>query len=363
LATVKPLIDHWVIVDTGSTDGTQEIIKEFMKDIPGELYERPWVDFAHNRNQALQLAKDEADYILFIDADEIFSYSPGFVLPQLNKDFYHFYTEYGGTKYCRVQLVRSRLNWAWVGVLHEALHSTEARSNEILTGITNVVNTDGARSQDPQKYQKDAQVLEAALKKEPNNSRYAFYLAQSYKDAQDFTSALKNYKKRVAMGGWDQEVFWSLLQIGQLQEARDMPAATIIDSYKHAQSYRPSRLEPTYRLASYYRRQGNYLDGYLVAERGLNMPLSNDILFVEKWIYDYGLLLEFSICAYWTERYTQALLASYLILAKPSIPEDVRECVEKNIYWANLKIKESAERRSQTPKIVHRGPPMLLPDF
>ena len=37
LDTVKPFIHHWVIVDTGSTDGTQEIIREHLKDIPGEL--------------------------------------------------------------------------------------------------------------------------------------------------------------------------------------------------------------------------------------------------------------------------------------------------------------------------------------
>src|ERR1700732_422892 len=46
LESVKPVIDYWVIVDTGSTDGTQAMIKDFMKDVPGELQERPWVDFA-----------------------------------------------------------------------------------------------------------------------------------------------------------------------------------------------------------------------------------------------------------------------------------------------------------------------------
>src|SRR5579883_2825669 len=90
LASVKKLgiIDYWVIVDTGSTDGTQKIIKKFMKDIPGKLYERPWKNFAHNRNEALALAKDKADYLLFIDADEQLSVSDNFTFPSLDEDCY-----------------------------------------------------------------------------------------------------------------------------------------------------------------------------------------------------------------------------------------------------------------------------------
>src|SRR5579872_2737177 len=68
LSSIKHLIDYWVIVDTGSTDGTQTIIKKFLKGIPGELHERKWVDFAQNRNEALDLAKNKGDYLLFIDA-------------------------------------------------------------------------------------------------------------------------------------------------------------------------------------------------------------------------------------------------------------------------------------------------------
>ena len=41
LDSVRPFIDSWVIVDTGSTDGTEDIIREHLKDIPGQLHERP----------------------------------------------------------------------------------------------------------------------------------------------------------------------------------------------------------------------------------------------------------------------------------------------------------------------------------
>ncbi len=84
LDSVRPLIDHWVIVDTGSTDGTQDIIREHLKDLPGELHERPWRDFAHNRSEALALARPHADYSLIIDADDVLEIPKGYKLPRLN---------------------------------------------------------------------------------------------------------------------------------------------------------------------------------------------------------------------------------------------------------------------------------------
>ena len=60
LRALRPVIDSWVIVDTGSIDGTQGAVCEALVGIPGELYERPWVDFGTNRTQALALAKGRA---------------------------------------------------------------------------------------------------------------------------------------------------------------------------------------------------------------------------------------------------------------------------------------------------------------
>lgn len=342
LESVKPLIDYWVIVDTGSTDGTQAMIKDFMKDVPGELHERAWVDFAHNRNQALDFAKNKADYVLIIDADEVLEIAPNFVLPDLDKDFYHITTKYGGTRYVRVQLVNNHLDWKWGGVVHEAIDSAQAKTSGNLEGVANVVFTDGFRSTDPKKYHKDALALEAALAKEPNNTRNQFYLAQSYRDAQEFEPALKNYKKRFEMGGWDEELFWSLMQIGLIQEWMNMDAATVIEGYKKAYAYRPTRAEPLYHLCNYYREKlGNCAEAYKIACQGLAVPLPKDILFVENWIYDYGLLLEYSIACYWTERYVEAQLASLLLLSKNDLPSNFRECAERNLLCIHSKLAET----------------------
>ena len=85
LNSVYKIIDYWVIVDTGSTDNTKELIKEYFaeKNIPGELHEKEFVNFGINRTHALKLAKNKADYLFFMDADHVLKYDNSFSKEQL----------------------------------------------------------------------------------------------------------------------------------------------------------------------------------------------------------------------------------------------------------------------------------------
>src|SRR5215472_8170910 len=118
LASVKPIIDYWVIVDTGSTDGTQDRIRTLLADLPGELYERPWRDFAHNRTEALELAQLHGHYVLIIDADDVLEFDPKFTMPALQADSYTLRIADVSISYHRTQIVRAALSWRWRGVLH-----------------------------------------------------------------------------------------------------------------------------------------------------------------------------------------------------------------------------------------------------
>jgi glycosyltransferase involved in cell wall biosynthesis len=340
LATVKPHIDYWVIVDTGSTDGTQDVIKNFMKDIPGEVHERPWVNFGHNRNEALKLAKGKADYVLWMDADDYLTFEEGFVMPFLDKDSYFIDIVEPEINYLRRHLIKNSLDWRWEGVLHEYLAIDRPTTNERLEKIKYKRTSDGARSKDPMKYQKDAEVLEKALKEDPNNSRYIFYLAQTYKIIKEYEKSIQSYQKRVDMQGWNEEVFYSLLQIAILQELLDRPENQIIEGYLKAYVTRPSRAESLYYLASYFRRKGDYFSGYYISEQGLKIPFSHDSLFVEHWIYNFGMRFEYSICCYWVGDYKTAKNESEALLKNPNLPENYRESVEKNIGWIDLRLKE-----------------------
>ncbi len=332
------MIDYWVIVDTGSSDATKEIIREIMCGIPGELHERNWVNFGHNRTEALNLAKNKGDYLFFIDADEVIVLDSNFFWPELNKDCFDIKVQFGGMEYSRIGLVNNALNWEWIGVLHEYVTSCEASSRGLLEGIHYLVHTDGHRSQDPNKYEHDIELLEKAIEQNPDNERDVFYLAQSYKDAGHYPEALEIYQMRIKMGGWEEEIYWSMLQSGILQQKIGYQPKAFLKTFQKAYQYRPSRLEALYQLVYYYRTQGDYLEGYKTAKLGLHTNKSEDSLFVEKWIYDYGFLLEFSICAYWTQNYTEALLATYAILNQSNLPESVKTCAINNLYWIKQKL-------------------------
>ena len=69
LNSVKHLIDYWLIVDTGSTDGTQARIKEILKDIPENYTNGPGkiLNIIEMRRSSWPIRKPN---LLFIDADE-----------------------------------------------------------------------------------------------------------------------------------------------------------------------------------------------------------------------------------------------------------------------------------------------------
>lgn len=332
LASVKPIIDYWIIIDTGSNDGTQDIIREFMKDVPGELHEYPWVDFAHNRNQALALSKGKGDYLLFIDADEQLIFQDSFQLSSVNKDFYFFpIKQPSGINYFRECLIKSNLDWKWIGPVHETIVSPQSKTYDVLEGVVNLSNTeDGNRSRDPQKYLKDAAVLEKALLEEPENSRYVFYLALSYGNAHEYRRALKWHEKRVTMGDSEQEIYYSLLTIGKIHENLGSDFNTVVNSYTKAYLYRPSRGESLYYLANYYLRSENYVLVYLLAKLGLSLSMPSDIIFVQHNIYDTGFYMQLADSSYKLGKYEDALTAYEKLLKSPRISAELKTKLQKN---------------------------------
>jgi glycosyltransferase involved in cell wall biosynthesis len=330
LNAARPLVDHWVIVDTGSTDGTQELVRASMGGVPGELHERPWRNFGANRSEALELARGKADYTLIVDADEVLEVAADFSPPVLTHDAYQLKTELRELAYYRTELVRSSLPWRWEGVLHEYLECAAPFTQARLEGIVNRPHTDGARSADPKKYQKDAELLEQALDAQPDNQRYRFYLAQSYRDAGRPEKALEHYQRRAAAGGWAEEVWYSLFEVARLSERLERPEPVVVTAYLAAHEFRPTRAESLCALARYERLRKHYAQAYLFAKHAASIAAPADILFVDTSVYAWRARDEWSIAAYYVGRHDEALQVTSALLADPRLPQAERARVAAN---------------------------------
>ena len=335
LDSVRPLIDAWVIADTGSIDGTQDIIRGLLADIPGTLLERPWVNFSHNRIEAMDAARDRCDYSLLVDADDVLELADNFVMPQLDADAYNFQLRSGSLEFHRKQLVRSALPWRYIGVTHEFLHCDRSHTTAFLSGIVMHHVHDGSRSNDLLKYQRDVDMLEQALREEPENSRYVFYLAQSYRDTNAPELAMTHYRHRVAMGGWRDEVWYSLYQIAKLESQCKATWSETLNAYLTAYQYLPSRIEPLYWIAKHYLavKEFHLARGFL--EWAMKCPAPNvTSLFVEWPIYAYMLEIEYAVCCYYIGEHAQAIATNDRLLARSDLPGYLIDRVKKNRQWS-----------------------------
>ena len=350
LESTLPLIDYILIVDTGSTDGTQEMIRDFLAhhSIEGTVIDEPWRDFAYNRSFALERLREVAqvDYALVIDADDFLELDVGFdptsFKAQMSHDLYDVQIRHGSITHYRPQLFSNRLPFSFKGVLHEYLQAPEGNiSRTNAEGFAICASSGGGfRSNNPSKYQDDAAVLERALANETDPfliSRYIFYLAQSYRDFGEKEKAVTNYLKRADLGFWNEEIYVSLLEAGNLMAALERPFEEVIAAWERATQAVPARAEALHAASRYCRDKGKNAEGMEFARRGIDLVQPSG-LFVQPWVYEYGILDEFAVNAYWAGAYRELLDASLKLLASDKLPSSIVKRIVANARFAAERI-------------------------
>ena len=302
LTTVLPIIDTYCICDTGSTDMTKEIIKEFfdMRCIEGKIIEEPFKNFGHNRTVALNAAKEMADYLLFLDADMKLVIDPKFDKSKLTADVYTFAQGSNTFNYFNVRLIKTSLNFRCIGSTHEYYDITGPKKEEQLNTIKINDIGDGGCKED--KFTRDIRLLEEDLKENPKNERTYFYLANSYKNAGNLEKAIEHYKKRIAIGGWVEENWYSRLELGKCY-MKIGNEAEAIKIWLEAYGYHPKRAENLYEIVKHYRIKGQQQLSYIFYKLAKEIPYPSDnVLFIHKDVSNYLLDYEFSIIAYFIDR-------------------------------------------------------------
>ena len=345
LDSVKRLIDYVLIVDTGSDDNTTEVINGWLSEnsMPGEVISEPWKNFAYNRTFALTKLREKEfiDYSIMIDADETLFFEESFNVDDfksnLTFDVYNVKTNMWGNYYERPQITTNRKVCEYLGVVHEFLSLTNL-SVSSATGFENRPVQDSARNKSGNKFLKDIELLEEGISKEEDGSwlksRYTFYLAQSYRDSGNPQKALENYLKRVDMGYWAEEIYISLHQSGNIMRDLGYPREQVLQTYIRAQESSPKRGESLYGYLYYCRMNALHNQGFIVGKHAITLDIPSGCLFTESWVYDYGILDEFSIVAFWSGNYKESKEACERILNKNNIPEHIRNRVQQNLQYS-----------------------------
>jgi hypothetical protein len=307
IQSVLPFIDTYCICDTGSTDNTMEIIQNVFDNakISGKIIEEPFRDFGYNRSHALTACHDlEADYILLLDADMIFTC---FLSPEDFKvrlriaDAHHVLQGNDTFLYKNTRIVRNRPGFTYWGVTHEYVQTPENTKYNQFDKTELFIRDIGDGGAKNDKFLRDIRLLTQGLVDIPNNDRYTFYLANSYRDSNQTELAIETYKKRIEIGGWIEEIWYSYYQIGICyKRINDMPNA--IYYWMEGYNKHPERIENLYEIVKYYRVEGKHQLAYFfydIANNSRNKKTSWDNLFLQKDIYDYLLDYELSIFGYY----------------------------------------------------------------
>lgn len=335
LKSAAPHIACYAIVDTGSSDGTVQKIAQFFEGlgIPGKVDHATFKNFAQARNEGIQAAFSLGvpwDYALLMDADmELKVLSPDWLVGVRGPSVDMFQVA-GTTHYANRRLLsRDVSNAKYVGVTHEYL-DVGASGCIPQSQAYFYDHSDGSNRND--KWKRDVDLLLEGLKDEPNNERYFFYLANSYRDGGMFKEAAEWYRKRVAAGGWDEEVWAAQNYLAHTLESMGDETGFVYEMIK-AFNLRPSRAESLYDLSKFYREKKNMNDAAVLFSRpALEIPRPNDVLFVNDFVYDVGIKEEFSIAGFYTKHKNDAFWIAHRLAIQPTQYTGNRDLARANLY-------------------------------
>jgi len=351
LRSALPFISTYVIVDTGSTDSTKEIVRRVLADVSGLLVDRPWTNFGAGRSEALALCDSHMDWAIMLDADDNLEgqVPPSDLWTQSTSmdqvDGFAMRIQHGSIWHQRVQIFRTGRGWCYDGVVHESprcgrpMDGTSPKIAMLPPQTYMVTRCEGARSRDPLKYAKDAALLEQELALKPTDSRTLFYLAQSYRDAGQKEKAAAAYKQFLDLSGtWVQEQYMAIVNLlGLIADEEEKIRLT----WK-AIDLCPDRAEAPFTLLRDRRTASLPITQqmYAIATAVSNRTPASTLLFMNPTIYQWGLDDELAVVAFATKHYKEAYDASVRCILGAEHPT-LRENAIKNAKAASAALNAS----------------------
>jgi len=336
LNSIKPIVDGIVIIDTGSTDDSINIVRKWGEDNGVETYvfERPFDNFEASRNESFKRAREifltkndgHTYYNFWLDFDEQIELDSKFNKQKIDKDLYMFNTYIGAMKYTRNELCRLDKPFRFYGVCHEFIVCDDKNiTSGLLEGLVVRVKMDGGswQSNIPSKYLSHAHILEKYINDSRQDPRWIFYTAQSYHDSacvpdnkdendERLRRSMKFYKERVSRpDGYPEEIFYAQYRIGTIMRAMEEPWNLALNELLKAYSFDPLRGEPIKAIIDYYLAVGEWHNAYLFSSFGKKNfhnknPYPTRLLFVDETLYEWKFLEAHSAACFYTQKIDEA---------------------------------------------------------
>jgi tetratricopeptide (TPR) repeat protein len=375
--------DAICIEDTGSTDDTVEVIKEHYKSItiPTKITQHPWRNFGYSRSHSFISAQNfckeigwnpARTYAIAIDADMNLIVSPTFNKDTLTLSGYQLMQINGSLEYVNIRFMRISDSWSCIGATHEYWNMPEGEKIGTIAKEFIYIDdkNDGGCKSD--KFTRDLQLLLDEVKEQPENVRTNFYLAQTYKCLDDYDNAIKAYKKRITLGGWFEEVWYSYYMISQLYISKDQPEKAEL-WVQRGQKYNNYRAESLYNLAKYFRQQpASQWKAMHYLKEAMKISKPSVSLFTEGDIYEYLLDYENTILQCWVNPLRkEGNIASikYMLKSNPPHLDNVFSNLEFYVeplpqHYDSLRaLHPPKQTYLQTPYPLHIGQTSTPPYF
>lgn len=244
--------DYRIILDTGSSDSTVELLKKADNLIWGETLVSPW-RFDTARNQALALVPEDVDVCLILDMDE---------LPE--KNFYRKVQQQwvrGADRgwisidtafKWKIDRLHSRQGWVWKWPCHEVAVRIDGTENYQFCDTNALIYHKPDITKSRSLY---LPMLEAAVIEMPSDSRMWTYLCREYYHYEKWEKVLECAEKVLSMDGLDSELATVCRWAGDAARSLKMPSR---DWFLRGVDICPTQGEPWLALAADALRNGEW---------------------------------------------------------------------------------------------------------
>lgn len=282
LQSVRPLIDRYCVIDTGSTDNTIDIIQQTLSDIPGEITTQPFSAFYLLRNQLFQAAATASDYVLMLDADE------SVVMPEqhdLNLEALDIgIIETGPTShsYMLPRVFKASCQFEWHGHVFESIKSIDDYHVRTINELRIHHHQDGYRWRQPRTIENDVVQLMAELNGTNEDADRLLHLGQLYFKLGQADNASWYLKQSVERSDQIETQWQAYYWNGQLLMQYEPETSLAVDAFMQAYDLCPDRVEPLVHLVTLQQQAGNHEVASKLADVASRISVPTNVGYFER---------------------------------------------------------------------------------